>query len=215
MIEFQHYVNDEVLKLDSVVYKNELGQNYTVTNFKYYISTIQLKKTDGKEISLPGYFLIREDEEESKKIVLHNIPVGDYTGLSFIIGVDSLHNCSGAQSGALDPANAMFWAWNTGYIFMKLEGKSPVSQSPGKLFEFHIGGYKQPNNCIRSVKLDLITKKQVLSNATAQLLIKTDVSEILKTPLSIDLSKLSSVTGFHNAGSIADNYSDMFSLPEH
>jgi hypothetical protein len=34
----------------------------------------------------------------------------------------------------------------------------------------------------------------------------------MNTPTTIDLSKLSSVTDFHNATTIADNYSDMFSI---
>jgi hypothetical protein len=40
--------------------------------------------------------------------------------------------------------------------------------------------------------------------------IKTDILEILKTPISIDFSTVSSVTDFNNATALADNYSDMF-----
>ncbi|HXP53201.1 MAG TPA: MbnP family protein, partial [Bacteroidia bacterium] len=122
------------------------------------------------------------------------------------------HNCSGAQSGALDPVNAMFWEWNTGYIFMKMEGKSPVSKSPGNLLEFHIGGYRTPYNCIRTVTLKLSQQLNITKNRTEALTIKTNLAELFKTPTTIDFSKLSSVTDFHNATTIADNYRDMFSI---
>ncbi len=127
--------------------------------------------------------------------------------------MDSIHNCSGAQSGALDPVNAMFWTWSTGYIFLKLEGKSAVSKSPGHLFEFHIGGYKQPSNCIRKVNLDLKSQKLNLTkNQNVNLSLKVDIAELFKSPTTLDLAEISSVTDFHNATTVADNYADMFSV---
>jgi hypothetical protein len=211
IIDLNHFIGNQKLIFDTVLYKNELNQTYSVTNFKYYISNIRLKKQDGKEEFFPNYFLINEEDVTSKQIVLNNVSVGDYTSISFMIGVDSLHNCSGAQSGALDPANAMFWAWNSGYIFLKLEGKASASNSPGHIFEYHIGGYKQPSNCIRTVALPL-DKINITSHKVSTLSLKVDASEIIKSPVSIDFSKLSSVTDFHNATTIADNYSDMFSV---
>ncbi len=206
-LSFHHYAGKDLLKLDSVIYKNELGQTFTVSKLKYYVSNLHFKTADGKDLSIDESFLINEDEETSKKVVLKNLPAWDYTSLEFIIGVDSLHNCSGAQSGALDPINAMFWAWNTGYIFLKLEGTSPSSKSPGNFFEYHIGGYKQPNNCIRKVILDISNK---ISSRNIDL--KVNILEILKTPTTIDFEKLSSVTDHKNASIIADNYSNMFEV---
>ena len=211
-IIFHNYVGDQVLQFDTVLYKNELGQSFCITKFKYYIGNIRLKKTNGSELTYDDYYLINEEEPTSKKINLDNIPAGEYSGIDFIIGVDSVHNCSGAQSGALDPINAMFWAWNTGYIFLKLEGKSSASKSPGNIFEFHIGGYKQPSNCIRSVSLTFEHPIMITPANNKELHIKADAAEILKTPTTIDLSIRSSVTDFHNATTIADNYMDMFSV---
>jgi hypothetical protein len=209
-IHFNHFVGNTPLSLDTVQYKNELGQPFTITKFKYYISNIHLRKTDGSLVSIDKYFLINEDEPDSKNITLTDIPTTQFTGLDFIIGVDSLHNCSGAQSGALDPVNAMFWAWNTGYIFLKLEGKAAASKSPGHVYEYHIGGYQQPANCIRKVSLNF--PRPLTIGTDKEIELKVDAAEILKTPNTIDFSKLSSVTDFHNATTIADNYVDMFSI---
>jgi hypothetical protein len=211
-ITFINYVGDKKLKLDSATYKNELGQDFTVTNFKYYVGNFRLKRNDGTEYISEESFLVKEDDELSKQITLNDVPAGVYSSIEFIVGVDSIHNCSGAQSGALDPANGMFWTWNTGYIFMKLEGKSPASNSPGHIFEFHIGGYKAPANCIRKVTLSLNGRISFKQNPD-YLYINVDASEVMKSPTTIDLSKLSSVTDFRNATTIADNYADMFRLP--
>ena len=206
-----HYVGDSLLQLDTVTYNNALGQPFTITKFKYYIGNIHLKKTNGSVVVLNDYYLVDEDETPSKKIDL-NIPTGEYSGIEFIVGVDSLHNCSGAQSGALDPVNAMFWAWNTGYIFLKLEGKSPASKSSGNMFEYHIGGYKAPANCIRHISLQFAQLLTIDNASTRELHLKADAAKVLKGATAIDFSTLSSVTDFHNAATIANNYMGMFSV---
>ena len=182
-IHFENYVGDKKLALDTAGYQNQLGQKYTVTNFKYYISNISLKGTDGIDHQIKdSYLLIRQDDESTWTAEL-DAPTGKYTAISFMIGVDSLHNCSGAQSGALDPINGMFWTWNSGYIFMKLEGKSSASKSPGNIFEYHIGGYKEPTNFIRTATVKFDSNGMEMNSAkTTSLFIKTDAAEILKNP---------------------------------
>ncbi len=206
-VSIHHYAGNDLLKLDSAIYKNEMAQTFTVSKFKYYISNLHFKTADGKDLFINESFLINEEEEGSKKIILKNLPAWDYASLDFIIGVDSIHNCSGAQSGTLDPINAMFWAWNSGYIFLKLEGRSSFSKSPGKFFEYHVGGYKHPANCIRKVSLD-ITDKVIVRNID----LKVNILEILRSSTTIDFEKLSSVTDHRNAVTLADNYSKMFEV---
>ena len=106
-IRFENYVGKTPLKLDDATYKNALGQAYTVSEFKYYISHITLHAKNGKDYVSSQYFLIDQDDSASQKITLTDVPPGNYTSLDFTIGVDSLHNCNGAQTGALDPLNGM------------------------------------------------------------------------------------------------------------
>jgi hypothetical protein len=211
-ISLHHYIGADILKLDSATYHNALGQPYTISKFRYYLSNFTLGKSDGSKYFLNESFLVDEDKPLSKTITLNNIPFGEYTDLRFIIGVDSIHNCSGAQTGYLDPIEGMFWAWNTGYIFMKLEGYSPASNSPGHFMEFHIGGYKQPNNSIRQVILPLTDPVLVTSQTTATISLKADISKVFYGANTIDFSMLSSVTDTHHATEIADNYSHVFSI---
>ncbi len=212
-IHVKNYVGNTVLNLDSS-YRNELGQAFTITNFKYYISNICLKQADGKKYQSEDYFLVDEFENDSKKLILNNVPEGNYTSIEFTIGVDSLHNCSGLQNGALDPTNGMFWAWNTGYIFLKLEGISLQSKLPGHIFEYHIGGFKKPSNCIRKINIEFKNNSLVIEKKSSSLIIKADAMQVLKQPTNIDFVTLPSVTDFRYATLIADNYADMFSFLE-
>jgi hypothetical protein len=213
-LHFHHLVGDQPLVLDDSIYVNSLEQTFTISKFNYYIGEIQLTSVEGKVTKINEYFLLSEDEEkqQSKNIPLSKISPGSYTSLRFIVGVDSSHNCSGAQKGDLDPINAMFWTWNTGYIFLKLEGKSSFSSQPGNSLEYHIGGYKEPANCVREVALNFRQPLVITQKTKGHVDLKVDLLELLKTPIVIDFTVLPTVNNTLNATLIANNYQDMFSI---
>ncbi|MDP4717438.1 MAG: endonuclease/exonuclease/phosphatase family protein [Flavobacteriales bacterium] len=53
------------------------------------------------------------------------------------LGVDSITNAAGVHCCALDPANGMYWSWQSGYIQFKLEGK----EKDGNALNLHLGGF--------------------------------------------------------------------------
>ncbi len=191
------------LQLDTVQYYNAAGQPMWVTKFRFYISAVSLWLHGEPQFTDPDYYLPDASDAKSLTITLKKSEGIAFDEIRFIVGVDSAHNVSGAQSGALDPVNGMFWAWNTGYIFLKLEGRSSACPNPGGVFEYHIGGFREPANNIREIRLKC-------NNAGRMVRIRTDVSEILKSPATIDFKALPSVTGPAGSGIIADNYADMF-----
>ena len=213
-IRFHNYAGESPLIFDSISYKNQLGQPYRVTMFKYYVGNFHFKNSEGGEYISKGYFLINQEEQGSTQISIDNIPTGMYSTISFTLGVDSIDNCSGAQAAALDPVNGMFWAWNSGYIFLKMEGISPASNSTGRRLEFHIGGYKEPNNCIKIIQLTLKHSINIGETTNEVIDIKADINHLFSSPNPVDFSKISSVTDFHNARAVANNYSTMFSVVE-
>jgi hypothetical protein len=73
-----------------------------------------------------------------------------------------LTNVSEKFDGDLDPALGMYWAWNTGYINMKLEGKSSSCTSVKKEFQFHIGGYLPKQNALQEIELK-IDENQIIN----------------------------------------------------
>ncbi|MEY3342481.1 MAG: hypothetical protein RL090_165 [Bacteroidota bacterium] len=205
-IEMSHLAGSQKFWLDST-YTNQAGENFTSSMFKYYISNIRLVDASGTLHPVPdSYFLVDQANINSMTMELKDLDAGTYTGIRFIIGVDSARNCSGAQTGALDPINGMFWTWNTGYIFMKLEGDCPQG-----FFEYHIGGYKGTNVNFREVELDFNGDELIIANnKKPELHLVTDVLEIFKNPntISFDSAQVVTMPGMM-ATSIADNYEDM------
>jgi len=121
------------------------GEELRFTKLRYYISNIELQNANGDTWKEEESYHIVDAENMSSgevELELSDLPGGSYTGISYMIGVDSLRNVSGAQEGALDPAENMFWSWNTGYIFIKAEGESNMTSNGS--FTYHLGGFSGP-----------------------------------------------------------------------
>lgn len=126
------------------------GDTLEFTKLRYYISNIVLHNANGSDwAEVESYHLVEAGAQAGIELELpiDNVPAGNYTGISYMIGVDSLRNVSGAQEGALDPAEEMFWSWNTGYIFIKAEGQSNVA--PNGTFTYHLGGFQGAEKAIQ------------------------------------------------------------------
>ncbi|RYZ98545.1 MAG: hypothetical protein EOP47_19105 [Sphingobacteriaceae bacterium] len=216
-IEFENKVGDEELELDDQTYTNAHGDNFTVSTFKYYVSNIKLLKADGSGFAVPeSYLLIDAADASSSLHTLEGIPAGDYTGISYTIGVDSARNFAGAQTGALDPINDMFWTWDSGYIFVKFEGNSPQSTAVDDKLTFHIGGAKSPNNTVRaSTKTFNGDILRVRSNSQPQIHLAADVATLFTGTTNINFATLSFTMGGINSVIVADNYADSFITVEH
>ncbi|HEX8350786.1 MAG TPA: MbnP family protein [Hymenobacter sp.] len=211
-VEVENVVGPAPLALNTGSYTTQAGDHFTVTTFNYYLSNIKLKKADGTEFVQPdSYYLLKQSDEASRSFSIPNVPTGDYTGITFTIGVDSTRNVAGAQTGALDPSNNMFWSWNTGYIFLKMEGTSPESTS--KALVFHVGGFKKPYNAIRTVSPSFNGKTvMVRPDHTPEIHFHADVLKLFTGMRFADAGSTS-----HSAGAaavrVADNYSaGMFSV---
>ena len=95
---------------------------------------------------------------------------------------------------------------------MKLEGNSSFSNSPGHFFEYHIGGFKEPYNAIRKIKLTFDQPVEISKHKLTDILINVNVLEILQHPNSIDFSKNSSIVEPFQSKIVSDNYEDIFSI---
>ena len=211
-IDLHHEVNKMALVLDDSTYINSLNQSFTISKFNYYISQVNLVKSDNEKILIKDYHFVSEEEKSTKMIKADEIPEGEYTSIEFILGVDSSANCSGVQSGDLDPIYGMFWTWNTGYIFLKLEGNSSASSATGNTLEYHIGGYMAPTNSIRKIRLDFDSTLIFDKKTKKHLDLKVKIDELLSHPNSIDFSKDPVLNTPLQSKKIADNYQYLFEL---
>ncbi|OSZ82450.1 hypothetical protein CAP35_04050 [Chitinophagaceae bacterium IBVUCB1] len=206
-------VKTEDLVLDTKWYTNHLGDSFQISKFNYYVTNIKL--IGGSNYAEPeSYHLVEESKSSSQVFTIKNIPNGTYTGISFMIGVDSLRNVSGAQTGALDASNGMFWSWNSGYIQLKMEGKAPKSTATDKMLKFHIGGFSGANSTVKTVSLNF-PQAITISGSSYHVHMEANAAKMFGMPNAVDFSTTNTV---HMPGAtavkIAENYAGMFSVKE-
>ncbi|MEP6748189.1 MAG: MbnP family protein [Bacteroidota bacterium] len=207
-IHFKNLVGNKELKLFDETYTNNFGEPFVINKFRYYISHISIVDGSDKEINLSNnYYLVNEDDSLSKMIQL---PAAGIKSISFLIGVDSAKNISGVQTGSLDPMNGMFWTWNSGYVFAKLEGQSDSSHAPAHSFTWDVGGFRARENALRRIKLNVPAGR---SSADNVIVVQADILKWFSGahPLKISQSPVCHQPGVL-AMQIADNYSAMFSI---
>jgi hypothetical protein len=205
-IQFRHKVGDRELQLLSESYTIPFGEPITITRFKYYVSHVSITGAGQTEKELsPKTFLIDEAVPGSKTLTFTTEITTPKT-LSFVIGVDSALNVSGVQTGSLDPLNGMFWTWNSGYIFAKLEGKSDSSKAPAHSLQYDVGGFRSNNNAIRKVQLTLpaASTKYVIDADLLKWFSGKHTIKVAQSPLCHQPGAL--------AMKLADNYANMFSI---
>lgn len=208
-IELEHNFGTQGFTLNTA-YNNGSSESVTLSTFKYYISNIQLLTASGNWSEPESYRLIDLSTSTSTTLTIPDVPAGEYTGIRFLLGVDSTRNVSGAQTGALDPANNMFWSWNSGYIFFKAEGTSP--QASGGMFHYHIGGFSGANNALQWVTLNFNGDNLLVKEGNENMShVSVDVKALFDGPNTLSVAASNNVTMPGSmAVNIAENYATMF-----
>jgi hypothetical protein len=178
-LELSHLWEDSVFLLNENFVNTSTADTFNFQTFNYYISNIQLKNNAGNWITVPNsYYLINLSDVSSTSMTLKSVPKGEYSAISILFGIDSLHNISGAQEGVLSPINGMFWSWNTGYIMLKMEGITPNSSSND--FSFHLAGFEGENSVVHRKEISFNNEKAVVSNTSPTINLRINTDQVWK-----------------------------------
>lgn len=214
VFSFEQYAGDVELNLKSLSdfpYTNAAGNVFRVDDYKYYVSNIRLIAEDGTEYADPESYFLIDGQKPATWDNLRSIPVGTYKGIKVLLGVDSLKNVSGAQTGALDPIHGMFWTWKTGYIMAKIEGTSP--DVPNNKLSFHLGGFSGPYSVLNDVYLDLPDPLVVTEGGRSSIQLRSDVLKWFEAPNRIDFANLPVIAAESEAAfKMAQNYGRSLSV---
>lgn len=137
-------------------YVSSNNDTLQIETLRFYISKIKIEYADQSTFLQPNSYHLVDIEDSTS----YRIPICQYNNkkiskIIFNIGVDSIMSVSGALKGDLDPTKGMYWAWQSGYINMKIEGKCNRCKTRKNQFFFHLGGYMKPNNALREIALEI------------------------------------------------------------
>lgn len=144
------YDGAPLVMTDAYDYANNLPVLFT--RLKFYISNVSLLSTDGSRLELSEIEALdftttnidTETATQGINLTFLDIPVGEYTGLSFGVGVAADLNetkpSDYSSSHPLSDASDYWGAWGS-YIFTKIEGKLDVDQDGSYTLgvSYHIG----------------------------------------------------------------------------
>jgi hypothetical protein len=146
-----------------------INDSISVDILRFYVSDIYFLKKGKVVFTDKNRFHLLDMGHQLKIDLL--LVKNDFDAIRFNVGIDSTTNSGGVKGGDLDPTKNMYWAWQSGYINFKLEGKSKVCKTRNNAFQFHIGGYSYPNNSLQTVTIP--------ANNTSALNINFDLEKLL------------------------------------
>ncbi|NLR77486.1 MbnP family protein [Chitinophaga eiseniae] len=226
-IQFDNIAGDRNLQLNTGAYTNAAGESFSISLLQYFVSNIKVTNNSGQEFTVPAdssYFLVSEANVASQFVKV-KVPEGDYQTLSFVLGVDSLRSTMdiSRRTGVLDPSggmgDGMYWGWNSGYIFFKMEGESaaaPADPSGQHKFRYHIGGfggYSAPTlNNIKRITIDLRAGgiAKVRQGREANVHLMADILKVFNGTRTISIAANPTVMFSDFSTQVANNYTQLF-----
>lgn len=209
-IKSYSFSQNQLVKIDFQIFYGEtevlLNENILIdstdwivfSKLKFYIGNSRSYSNGDTLINQRiDFYLVDFSKSENLPISIET--PGSSDSICLLIGTDSLANVSGLFEGALDPLNGMYWAWNSGYVNLKIEGSSSLSASADKKFEYHIGGYLSPNTTANELCFSLRENEAVF---------KVDLSKIINVNI-LELSPSITIPG-EKAKIFADNFKSTF-----
>ncbi|NNC95808.1 MAG: hypothetical protein HKN92_09625 [Chitinophagales bacterium] len=207
---FSHTVGSGYLEFSNMKYSNSAGDNYSIETLKYFVSDFTLHRSDGSEMIIDAvHYIDAEDNSTLSFIPTEAIEGGNYSSISFTMGLSSMKNVNGTFPNP--PENAMEWPipMGGGYHYMKLEGKFD-SSGIVRNYQAHTGP-SMGNSYFINVDLDNSSFTTTGSDVTVN--IEMDVNKWWDIPNTIHLNTVTGIMGDQTMQQkLKENGSDVFSI---
>jgi cytochrome c peroxidase len=202
-IAIQHSFAGEALRLDSLRYRNAAGETLSFTRLSYLLSGFALEKSDGGWVELPWQVAWIDAGQRRQTATLSSVPEERYRAIRFSVGVDpETNNGDPARSAADHPLNpilnGLHWSWQSGYIFLAVEGHYRTAAGKASGYVHHFARSENRTTITLSVKLDL--------RQDAGLLIDFDLAALLNAPRQISFARDGETTHSREGDPVAAAY---------
>lgn len=174
-LDISFVYGDEDFTLNQVYDYYPLDYTIKFEVISLYLANLKLTDLNGKEYGLSEIEYI--NSEDGLNTLNFQVPYNRYTNLDFSIGVPPVLN--GTENENFDAAlynpdhplsigNNMYWTWNTGYRFVRIDGRSNTNPDEDDDFETLISIHTGKDYCYRSKSIDLdFVSDKTTSNSIA------------------------------------------------
>jgi hypothetical protein len=180
-------------------YVNDAGDTVRFTTAKFYLSDVSVIDTLGRAIPARVVDTARSVTIDNQTVTLLDYATapngvleltlrakpGTYRGMKFNVGVpfDLNHRDASILPRPLNIDQGMFWTWNTGYIFHKIEGNFD-SLGTSRNFLYHIGRDNLNLTVQLATLTGSVTRFDVNADGSSVFRAKMDYRQIFSTGLT-------------------------------
>jgi cytochrome c peroxidase len=192
--------NGEALRLDSLRYQSSAKETLSITRLSYLLSGFALERDDGSWTEIPETIAWIDSASRCHTVLLENIPAEKFSSLRFHIGPDPAQNSADVTkfpaTHALNPnLNGLHWTWQTGFIFLAIEGHFRTGNNEPKGYAHHLA--RDPNR----TRISLSAPLDLTHDAGA--LIHFDIASLLNAPRPLSFEKDGTATHSREGDPIA------------
>lgn len=141
-LRFSALVGSEPFRCGTTYADLGAGTELTPVDLRFYVHDVRLLREDGSEVRVEldddgkwqnGEVVLLDFEDgcgdmgnaDLNDRVLGVAPAGPYTGIRFKVGVpEHLNHADASLAGAPLNLTSLFWNWNAGYKFLRVDGRS-------------------------------------------------------------------------------------------
>lgn len=214
-ITIHHEAEGKPLIMDSLRYRTDRAEQYSVSRLSYFLSGFTLESAGGNAHYSSDKVAWMDLEKRRQSIILDGVPDGLYKSIRFFIGLNPVQNHSDPSShkanDPLNPAmNGLHWNWQGGYIFMALEGRYRLPGGDTSGYSFHLA--RDANR----TSLDFPIEMCVQNFISCEFLF--DIGTLLTQPAPFSFSEHGNSTHSHDGDQILNilktNLSDAFQFQQ-
>lgn len=211
-IELQAVAGESAFALGAIE-RSHAGGEYKVTKLRYYLSEPELVALNGATVKARlaapdgtrmqyGVALVDHSVPSSLAVRLL-APAGTYKAVNLTIGVPDTspqggtlnHGDASKRAAPLDVDSDMYWSWNPGYVFLKIEGQVDKGNGSWKPFFYHLGND-------RRAKLHVHVPLEMKQGEPARARFLVDVNQLFVTPEGLDGPNLAAAEREHGGPSL-------------
>lgn len=176
------------LQLGATNYADAADKPISITRADFLMSAFALKRMDGTWLETGNWFACFKPGENRIRTRVDGVPMEKFTAIRFNIGVDAVTDKSDPNLRPADHplhplVNGMHWGWQSGYIFMALEGHWKKSDGTPGGFSYHLAGEPNLMQIELPVSIDMAT--------CGTLLVHFDLAGVMR---KIDIEKVGDST---------------------
>jgi hypothetical protein len=227
-IEFRHLVDGSDPMYDQMIYENEAGNNYEITNIQWFVSDVVLVRENGDEVLPDGDDWVHYIDSDLPETWIWPLTGGfmpdDFFAIRFTFGIKGEKNIPGRFTDP--PESNMFWPYpmggdEGGYHYMKLNGfwKDPENQRTPYNFHLGVGPIYDNDGNVTSfvqnwIETELPVRFSILPEQTTRAILKMNIENWFRDPHTYDHDLFGSkiMNNQEAMGKIRDNGENVFSI---